>query len=225
MHSKRYQAAKTLVEVGKTYSLTEAVALVKQTASTKFDGSIEIHIRLGIDPTKGDQAVRGTVELPHGSGKKVRVAVIAKGPAAKAAKDAGADIVGDDDLIAEIKKNESIAADVVIATPDMMKLLAPVAKILGTKGLMPNPKNDTVTADPGKAVAAWQKGKVPFRSDNTANVHAIIGKPSFSPEQLETNITAFMEAVKKVKPTTMKGTYIKSITMAASMGPGIKVAF
>lgn len=224
MHSKRYRAAKTLIEAGKTYPIADAVGLVKQTASTKFDGSVEIHVRLGIDPTKGDQAVRGTVELPHGSGKKVRIAVIAKGPAAKAAKDAGADIVGDDDLIAEIKKNESIAADVVIATPDMMKLLAPVAKILGTKGLMPNPKNDTVTADPGKAVTAWQKGKVPFRSDATANVHAIIGKPSFTPEQLEANITAFLDALKKVKPTTAKGTYIKSITLAASMGPGVKVA-
>ncbi len=224
MHSKRYRVAKQLVEVGKVYPLAEAVTLLKQTASTKFDGSVEIHVRLGVDPSKGDQAVRGTVELPHGSGKKVRIAVIAKGPAAKAAKDAGADIVGDDDLIAEIKKNESIAADVVIATPDMMKLLAPVAKILGTKGLMPNPKNETVTADPGKAVLAWQKGKVPFRSDSTANVHAIVGKPSFTPEQLSANITAFMEAVKKVKPATTKGAYIKSVTLAASMGPGIKVA-
>lgn len=224
MHSKRYRAARALVETGKTYPLAEAIGLLKQTASTKFDGSIEIHIRLGVDPTKGDQAVRGTVELPHGSGKKVRVAVIAKGPAAKAAKDAGADIVGDEDLIAEIKKKESIAADVVIATPDMMKLLAPVAKILGTKGLMPNPKNETVTADPGKAVLAWQKGKVPFRSDNTANVHAIVGKPSFTPEQLQENISMFIEAVKKVKPTTTKGTYMKSITLAASMGPGIKVS-
>lgn len=225
MHSKRYRAAQALIEPGKTYPLSEAIGLLKQTASTKFDGSVEIHIRLGIDPSKGDQAVRGTVELPHGSGKKVRVAVVAKGPAAKAAKEAGADIVGDDDLIAEIKKKESIAADVVIATPDMMKLLAPVAKILGTKGLMPNPKNETVTADPGKAVAAWLKGKVPFRSDATANVHAIVGKPSFTPEQLQENIAIFLEAVKKVKPTTSKGTYIKSVTLASSMGPGIPVAW
>lgn len=224
MSSKRFRAAEQLIDPLKSYPVDEAVELVKQTATTKFDSSIEVHIRLGIDPSKADQLVRATTQLPHGTGKKLKIAVFAKGPAAKAASAAGADLVGDEDLIAEIKKSNRTDFDIALATPEMMKLLAPVAKTLGTKGLMPNPKNDTVTADPAAAVKALQSGKVAFRSDTTGNVHQIIGKSSFSAADLKANLTAFIDAVKKVKPSESKGTYLRSVTLTSSMGPGIKVA-
>lgn len=224
MSSKRFQAAQQLIDPNKRYPVAEAVGLVKQTATTKFDSSIEVHVRLGIDPSKADQLVRATTQLPHGTGKKLIIAVFAKGAAAKAAKDAGADVVGDDDLIAEIKKTSKTDFDIALATPEMMKSLAPIAKTLGTKGLMPNPKNDTVTADPAAAVKALQSGKVAFRSDTTGNVHQLIGKASFGVEQLEANLAAFIEAVKKVKPNESKGTYLRSVTLTSSMGPGINVA-
>lgn len=224
MPSKRMKAAKTLVDAAKTYPLDEALALVKQTSTTKFDASIEVHIRLGIDPKKADQAVRAAVELPHGTGKTMRVAVFAKGPAATASKDAGADVVGDEDLVKEIKASEKANFDVAIATPDMMKLLAPIAKILGTKGLMPNPKNHTVTPDPAKAVLAWKKGKLAVRSDDGGNLHAMIGKASFADDQLKANFETFLDAIRKAKPAEAKGTYLKSVTLTSAMGPGIKVA-
>ncbi|MBI3572961.1 MAG: 50S ribosomal protein L1 [Candidatus Kerfeldbacteria bacterium] len=224
MSSKRWRAAAQLIDQSKTYALPEAIGLLKQTATTKFDASVEAHIRLGVDPSKADQGVRATVELPHGTGKKLRIAVFAKGPAAKAAQEAGADIVGDADLIATIKKTEKVDFDIAIATPDMMKLLAPVAKILGTKGLMPNPKAETVAADPAKAVLAWKKGKLAFRADNGGNLHAMIGKVSFSEQQLTENWQTLLEAIKKAKPSETKGTYIKSVTLTTSMGPGMKLA-
>ena len=221
--SKRYRAAQELIDATKAYSLDEAVGLLKQTATTKFDASVEIHVRLGIDPKKADQTVRGSVAMPHGTGKTLRVAVFAKGAAATAAKEAGADVVGDDEMIAGIKKSEKADFDVAIATPDMMKSLAPIAKILGTKGLMPNPKNETVTADPAKAVASWKQGKVTFRNDETGNIHAAIGKASFAPEQLKANLEVFLDAIKKAKPSESKGTYLKSATLTSSMGPAIKI--
>lgn len=224
MPSKRYRAAAELIDAAKTYSIDEGLALIKKTATTKFDASVEVHFRLGIDPKKADQAVRLAIELPHGTGKTMKIAVFAKGPAATAAKEAGADLVGDDDLIKEIKASEKTSFDVAIATPDMMKLLAPIAKILGTKGLMPNPKNQTVTPEPAKAVLAWKKGKQAVRSDDGGNLHGMIGKASFPDEQLKANFEAFLEAVRKAKPSESKGTYIKSITLTSAMGPGIKIS-
>jgi large subunit ribosomal protein L1 len=221
MSSKRYRAAAQLIDPKKVYNLEEAVALVKQTSSTKFDSSIEVHIRLGIDPSKADQMVRATAQLPHGTGKKLRIAVFAKGAAAKAAQEAGADIVGDDDMVAEIKKTSKLDFDIALATPDMMKSLAPIAKTLGTKGLMPNPKNDTVTPDVAAAVKSLQSGKIAFRNDTTGNLHQIVGKASFTAEQLQANVQAFIDAVKKAKPSESKGTYMKRITLTSSMGPGI----
>lgn len=221
MSSKRFRSALALVDQQKQYSPAEAVELVKQTATTKFDSSIEVHVRLGIDPSKADQMVRATAQLPNGTGKKLRIAVFAKGTAAKAATEAGADVVGDDDLIAEIKKTSKLDFDIAIATPDMMKSLAPVAKTLGTKGLMPNPKNDTVSADPASTVKSLQTGKIAFRSDSTGNVHQIIGKASFSAADLLANLEAFLEALKKAKPAETKGTYLRSVTLTSSMGPGI----
>lgn len=224
MSSKRYRAAQELIDVNKVYAPAEAVALVKQTATTKFDSSIEVHVRLGTDPSKADQLVRSTAQLPHGTGKKLRIAVFAKGAMAKAAQAAGADLVGDTDLIAEIKKTSKLDFDIAIAAPDMMKELAPIAKILGTKGMMPNPKNDTVTPDPAVAVKALQSGKIAFRNDTTGNIHQIIGKASFSAEQIQANLETFIDAVKKAKPSETKGTYINSVTLTSSMGPGIKVS-
>lgn len=223
MSSKRFRAAQQLIDPKKAYTPDEAVALVKQSATTKFDSSIEVHIRLGIDPSKADQMVRSTTQLPHGTGKKLKIAVFAKGPAAKAATEAGADMVGDDDMIADIKKTSKTDFDIALATPDMMKSLAPIAKTLGTKGLMPNPKNDTVTPDPAAAVKALQSGKIAFKSDTTGNVHQLIGKASFSAEDLKDNLEAFIDAIKKAKPSESKGTYLKSVTLTSSMGPGIKV--
>ena len=223
MPSKRCRAAQQLIDVKKSYPIDEAMALMKQTATTKFDSSVEVHVKLGIDPGKADQSVRSTAQLPHGTGKKLSIAVFAKGAAAKAAKDAGADTVGDDELIAEIKKTGKTDFDIALAAPEMMKLLAPIAKTLGTKGLMPNPKNDTVTADPAAAVKALRSGKIAFRSDNTGNVHQIIGKASFPSAQLKANLETFLDALKKAKPSDTKGTYLKSVTLTSSMGPGIKI--
>jgi large subunit ribosomal protein L1 len=223
MPSKRYRALREQVDPVKSYPITEAVELAKKTSTTKFDGSIETHIHLGIDPTKAEQTVRATASLPHGTGKKLVIAVFAKGPAAKEAKAAGADLVGDDDLVNEIKTTQKTNFDVAIATPEMMKILAPIAKTLGTKGLMPNPKNETVTPNPASMVKALQGGKVSFRSDAQGNVHQIIGKASFTADQLKENFEALLEAVKKAKPSESKGAYLQTVTLASSMGPGIKV--
>lgn len=223
MSSKRFRAAAELIDPAKRYALKEAIALIKQTATTKFDSAVEAHFRLGVDPTKADQAVRGTVELPHGRGRQLRVAVFAKGPAAAAAKKAGADQVGDDDLIQDIKRSEKTTFDVALAAPDMMKSLAPIAKILGTRGLMPNPKDGTITAEPANIVGSWREKRVVFRSDDTGNLHAVVGRASFSPDQLIENFTALLEAVKKARPAETKGTYLKSITLTSTMGPAVRL--
>ncbi|MEK7518373.1 MAG: 50S ribosomal protein L1 [Patescibacteria group bacterium] len=221
--SKRYRELVKKIDAAKFYPLSEAVTLAKATANTKFVGSIELHLRLGIDPKKADQLVRGSVTLPHGTGKQKRVAVFATGPAADAAKKAGAAIVGGEELIKEVKLKNGIDADVVVATPDMMKHLSQVAKILGPRGLMPNPKNETVTPDVAKAVTELSGGKVTFRNDESGNLHQAVGKVSFTDEQIIENSTAFLDAVKRVKPTTVKGTYLQSITLTSSMGPGVRV--
>jgi len=207
----------------KAYPVKEAVELTKKLSKTKFDASVEAHFRLGIDTKKGDQQIRATVSLPHGTGKTVKVAAFVSPEKVKEVKEAGADLVGGDDLIAEIKKTEKTDFQVAVAEPAMMKNLAQIAKILGTRGLMPSPKNETVTPNPAKAVAELKKGKVSFRSDDTGNVHAVIGKVSFPVEQILENYKAFLEAVKKAKPSSSKGVYIKNIVLSSSMGPGVKV--
>lgn len=207
----------------KTYPIEEAVDLTKKLSKTKFDASVEIHVKLGINPKKGDQQVRSAVSLPHGTGKSVKVAAFVSPAKEKEAKEAGADYVGGEDLIAEIKKTEKTDFEVAVAEPAMMKSLGQIAKILGTRGLMPSPKNETVTPNPAKAVAELKKGKISFKNDDTANIHAVIGKVSFDKEKLIENYNSFIEAIKKSKPTSSKGTFIKGIVISSSMGPGIKV--
>jgi len=223
-HSKRYLEMASKVDKTKTYSVEEAVKIVKETAKTKFDSSVEIHIHLGIDTQKGEQAVRGTASLPYGTGKTKKVAVFTRNE--KTAKDAGADIVGADELIKEIKTTEKINFDVALATPEMMKDLSQVAKVLGPKGLMPAPKSGTVVpeADMAKAIGEIKKGKVNFRNDDTGNVHQIIGKASWEENKLQENLKVFVEALQKVKPATVKGTFILSVTLTSTMGPAVKVA-
>lgn len=224
-HSKRYKELKGMIDAAKAYSPEEAVDLAKKTATTKFDSAVEVHIRLGIDPKKSDQQVRGTVTLPHGTGKTKKVAAfVANAEKEKEAKDAGAEIVGGDDLIAEIAKTGKYEFEIAVATPDMMPKMAKVAKVLGPKGLMPSPKNETVTTNLTKTIGELRKGKVAFKADDTANIHQVIGKASFSKEQLAENLTTFMEAIRKAKPPTSKGVYLMSVTLTSTMGPGIKVA-
>lgn len=208
----------------KAYPIEEAIELTKKLSKTKFDASVEIHFRLGVDPRKGDQQVRTAVNLPHGTGKTVKVAAFVSPGKEKEVKEAGADYVGGEELIAEIKKTEKTDFQVAVAEPAMMKSLAPIAKILGTRGLMPSPKNDTVTVNPAKTVAELKKGKVSFKNDDTGNVHTAIGKVSFDSKQLLENYQTLLEAIKKAKPSSSKGVYIKNIAISSSMGPGIKVA-
>jgi len=220
-HSKRFVESAKKVDAKKTYIPDEAIKLAKETSTVKFDASVEVHARLGIDPKKGEQQVRATVTLPHGTGKTARIcAFVANDADAKAA---GADIVGGEELIAEIKKTEKIDCDVAIATPDMMPKLAAIARVLGPRGLMPSPKNDTVTTDVKKTIEALKKGKIAFKNDGTANVHQIIGKASFTEKQLLENYETFMDAITKAKPSASKGVYIKSVVVTTTMGPGIKV--
>lgn len=213
------------IELDKTkaYPIEEAIELTKKLSKTKFDASVEIHFRLGIDPRKGDQQVRTAVNLPHGTGKTVKVAAFVSPGKEKEVKEAGADYAGGEELIAEIKKTEKTDFQVAVAEPAMMKALAPIAKILGTRGLMPSPKNDTVTANPAKTVAELKKGKVSFKNDDTGNVHTAIGKVSFDTKQLLENYQTLLEAIKKAKPSSSKGVYIKNIAISSSMGPGIKI--
>ncbi len=208
----------------KSYSIAEAIELCKELKKPKFDASIEAHFRLGIDTKKGDQQVRSAVSLPHGSGKVLKVAAFVSADKEKAVKEAGADLVGGEDLIAEIARTEKTDFEVAIAEVDMMKHLAKIAKILGTRGLMPSPKNDTVTNNPVKAVEELKKGKISFKNDDTGNVHAIIGKVSFENKKLEENLVALVEAVRKVKPASSKGVYIKNLSINVTMGPGVKVS-
>lgn len=222
--SKRYQEVKAKVNRDQTYSLDEAIKLLKETSNIKFDASVEVHLKLGIDPKKGDQIVRSSVTLPHGTGKTKKIAAFVTPEKEKEAKEAGADVVGGKELIEQIKKDGKINFEVAVAEPAIMKELAIIAKTLGQKGLMPNPKTGTVTPDVKKAINELKKGKANFKNDDTGNVHMMIGKVSFSDDQLKENFHTFIEAVKKAKPESLKGTYIKSITLASSMGPGIKVA-
>ena len=207
------------------YSIEDAVVLTKKLSKAKFDASVEVHFRLGIDPKKGDQQIRTAVSLPHGTGKKIRVAAFVKDDKIDEVKKAGADLVGNADLIAEIKKTEKTDFDVAVAEPMIMRDLAKIAKILGTRGLMPSPKNETVSPDPAKAVAELKKGKVSFKNDDTANIHVVIGKVSFDDKKLIENFQTIDQAIRKVKPTKVKGVYIKNISLSSSMGPGVKVEF
>lgn len=219
---KKYQEAAKKVDANTLVQPLQALRLVKDNASAKFDESVEVHLRLGVDPRKADQLVRGTVILPHGTGKKVRVAVFAQGEKAKEAEDAGADIVGAADLAEKIEKGW-FDFDVSIATPDMMSVVGKLGRVLGPRGLMPNPKSGTVTFDVGKAVKDIQKGKVEYRTDKYGIVHVVVGKVSFSEKQLVENYAALLDEIIRVKPPAAKGKYIKSISVASTMGPGIKV--
>ena len=221
-HGKKYQDSAKVFEATKQYDPEEAIALVKQTAKAKFDETIELSVRLGVDPRHADQQVRGAVVLPHGTGKTVKVLVVAKGDKATEATEAGADFVGAEDMIAQIQGGW-FGFDVCVATPDMMGLVGRLGRVLGPKGLMPNPKSGTVTMDIARAIADIKAGKVEYRVDKTAIIHVPIGKASFDPEKLNENLRTLMEAVIKAKPSSAKGTYIRSAVISSTMGPGIKV--
>ena len=220
---KKYLEASKLVEKGKLYTKEEAAKLVKETSITKFDASVELVMRLNLDTKKADQQLRGAIVLPNGTGKTKKVLVLAKGDAAKAAQEAGADYVGDMDLITKIEKENWFDFDVMIATPDMMPVLGKLGKVLGPKGLMPNPKTGTVTLDTAKAVSDVKKGRVEYRTDSFGNVAVIIGKVSFTEEQLVENMNAFVSLILKSKPAAVKGEYVKNNSIASTMGPGIKI--
>lgn len=221
--SKKYTDAMSKVERNKVYTKEEAVKLVKETSTSSFDGTVEIAMRLNIDTKKADQQLRGAIVLPKGTGKTTRVLVIAKGEKAAQAKEAGADYVGDVDMLEKIEKENWFDFDTMIATPDMMPLLGKLGRVLGPKGLMPNPKTGTVTLDVAKAVNEVKAGRVEYRADSFGIVHGIIGKASFSEEDLMANLNAFVSSILRVKPATVKGEYVKSISIASTMGPGIKV--
>lgn len=220
--SKRFRAAQALVEAGKFYTADEAVALVKKTATAKFDETIEFHIRLGVDPKYADQQVRGAMVLPHGIGKTKRVLVFAVGEKAQEAQAAGADFVGSDDLVAKIQGGW-FDFDVAVATPDMMRIIGRLGKLLGPRGLMPNPKLGTVTPDIAKAIGEQKAGKIEYRTDKQGNIHCPIGKKSFDDDKLKENYQALLDTIIRAKPAAAKGQYVKSINLAASMGPGVPV--
>jgi large subunit ribosomal protein L1 len=224
-HGKKYLAAAAKVDQDRLYTPEEAAQLVKDTSFTNFDGTVEVHLRLGIDPRHADQTVRSTASLPHGTGKKVRVLVFAQGDADAIARGAGADIVGGDELIQRIEKENFIDFDVAVATPDMMGKVGRLGRVLGRRGLMPNPKSGTVVPanDLPNTIKALQGGKVEFRNDKTGLLHVAIGKISFSADQIRDNMAVLMDAVKAAKPAGAKGVYIKSVTLTSTMGPGIPV--
>ena len=221
--SKRYASLVEKVDKKKVYSLDEAVKLVKSTASTKFDETVEVAMNMNLDTRKADQQLRGAVVLPNGTGKSPTVLVLAKGDQAKAAKEAGADYVGEMDMIEKIEKENWFSYDVIIATPEMMPMLGKIGKLLGPKGLMPNPKTGTVTMDVKKAVEDTKKGKVEYRTDSFGNIHGIIGKASFDEKKLSENLVAFVNAILKLKPASVKGNYVKNISISSTMGPGVKL--
>ena len=220
---KKYIEAAKLIERGNLYDPAEAVALVKKSATAKFDETIEAHIRTGCDGRHAEQQIRGAVVLPHGTGKTVRVLVFAKGDKANEAEAAGADYVGGEELIPKIQNDGWFEFDVVVATPDMMGVVGRLGRVLGPKGLMPNPKAGTVTMDVTKAINEIKAGKIEYRLDKTNIVHVPVGKVSFTEEQLADNFQAIMDAIVKAKPSSLKGTYLKNITLASTMGPGVKV--
>ncbi|MDY2695781.1 MAG: 50S ribosomal protein L1 [Eubacteriales bacterium] len=220
---KRYTEASKQVEKNKLYEVADGIALAVDTAKAKFDESVELHIRLGVDGRNADQQVRGVVVLPNGTGKTVKVLVIARGDKADEAAKAGADYVGAEEIVAKIQNENWLDFDVCITTPDMMGVVGRIARVLGPKGLMPNPKSGTVTMDVAKAINDVKAGKVEYRLDKTNNVHVIIGKVSFGKEKLIENYDALMAAILKAKPAAAKGQYVKNVTVATSMGPGIKL--
>lgn len=222
---KHYADSKKLVDRTKLYDSVEALALCCQTAKAKFDETVELHVRLGVDSRHADQQVRGAVVLPNGTGKDVRVVAIAKGDAAKAAEAAGAMLVGDDELVQRIQNEGFVDFDVLVTTPDMMALVGRLGKVLGPRGLMPNPKAGTVTPDVGRAVTEAKAGKIEYRLDKANIIHVPIGKASFGAEKLEENLKVVMDAIVKAKPAAAKGQYIKSATVASTMGPGIKLNY
>ena len=220
---KKYVEVSKLVEKHKLYTKEEAVKLVKETNPAKFDASVELAMRLNLDTKKADQQLRGALVLPNGTGKTKKVLVLARGAAQDAAREAGADYVGDMDMIAKIEQENWFDFDVIIATPDMMPVLGKLGKVLGPKGLMPKPKTGTVTTDTAKAVKEVKGGRVEYRTDSYGNVHVIVGKVSFTEEQLLENINAFVSLILKSKPSVVKGEYVKNISIASTMGPGIKI--
>lgn len=222
-HGKKYNESAKLIESTKYYETVEALGLVCQTAKAKFDETVEIHIRLGVDSRHADQQVRGAVVLPNGTGKTVRALVFAKGDKIKEAEDAGADYVADDDTVKKIQDGW-MDFDVVIATPDMMGVVGRLGKVLGPRGLMPNPKAGTVTPDVAKAVQEAKAGKIEYRLDKANIIHVPVGKVSFTDEQLKENVDALMDAIVKAKPSSLKGQYLRSVTLATTMGPGVKVS-
>jgi large subunit ribosomal protein L1 len=220
---KKYRQAAELVERSARIPLPEAIALVRKARYSKFDETLEIHVRLGVDPRNAEQQVRGTVGLPHGTGKKVRVAVFAQGEHAQAAEAAGAEVVGGGDLAERIKEGW-MEFDAVVATPDMMREVGKLGRLLGPRGLMPNPKTGTVTFDVAKAVESLKSGQVEYRVDRSGIVHGAVGKMSFSDQQLVDNVSTYLDAVMKARPAALKGTYVRSISLSSTMGPGVKVA-
>jgi large subunit ribosomal protein L1 len=221
-HGKKYREAVAALEDGKFYAPAEAMSLVRKTATTKFDSSIEAHIRLGVDPRHADQMVRSSVVLPHGTGKTRRIAVFAIGEKAREAQEAGADIIGGEDLVKKVQEG-AVDFDVALATPDVMGVVGRLGKILGPRGLMPNPKAGTVTFDIAKAIRDVQGGRVEFRVDRYGIIHTAIGKASFDDDKLRDNFAALMDAIMRAKPQAAKGTYVKTVTVAATMGPGVHV--
>ena len=222
-HGKKYTDSTKLIEKLKQYDPDEAVELIVKTGKAKFDETVEIAIRLGVDPRHADQQVRGAVVLPHGTGKVIRVLVITKGDKVKEAQEAGADYVGADDMIAKIQQENWFDFDVCVATPDMMGMVGRIGRVLGPKGLMPNPKSGTVTMDIAKAVKDIKAGKVEYRLDKTSIIHCPIGKVSFGKEKLAENLKTLMDAINKAKPSSAKGTYLRSVYLSNTMGPSIRV--
>ena len=223
-HSKQYQKIKEKIESNKLYTLDEAIKFIKENSKAKFDESVEIHIKLGIDPKKSEQQVNGSIILPHQAGKKQKIAAFVSPEKIKQAKEAGAYLVGSEELIAKIKQSKKVDFDLAIAETKMMPKLAQIAKILGPRGLMPSPKNETVGEDIEKIIDTLQKGKITFKSDDSGNIHQIVGKVSWDTDKIKENYQAFSEKVKKAKPSTAKGIFIKTVTLCSTMGPGIKIS-
>ena len=220
---KRYVDAVKRLDREQLYSAAEAIDLVKSLATARFDETVELAVRLGVDPRRADQIVRGSLSLPHGTGRSVRVAVFAAGDAATDARAAGADVIGSDDLVQRIEREGFLEFDVAIATPDLMAQVGRLGRVLGPRGLMPNPKTGTVTTDVGRAVAEYKAGRIEYRTDRVGNIHVPIGKASFEPPRLLDNLRALLDELQRVKPAAAKGRYVRSITVSSTMGPGVRV--